>query len=85
MNLFLESRFSPLLAGFRKSHSTQNPLLNMTEKLKHALDKGKKVDTIFMDLTKAFDTLNHNLLLAKLKAYGSSFNVIKFIQSYLLI
>ena len=57
----------------------------MIEKLKHALDKGKKVDTIFMDLTKAFDTLNHNLLLAKLKAYGSSLNVIKFIQSYLSI
>ena len=37
-----------------------------------------------MDLSKEFDTLNHNLLLAKLNAYGFSFNVIKFIQSYLL-
>ena len=36
-----------------------------------------------MDLSKAFDTLNHNLLLAKINAYGFSFNVIKFIQSYL--
>ena len=55
----------------------------MTEKWKYALDKGKKVDTIFMDLSKAFDTLNRNLLLAKLNAYGFSFNVIKPIQSYL--
>ena len=38
------------------------------EKWKHALDKGKKVGTIFLDLSKAFDTLNHNLLLAKLNA-----------------
>ena len=56
----------------------------MIEKWKHALDKGKKVSTIFMGISKAFDTVNHNLLLAKLNAYGFSFNAIKFIQSYLL-
>ena len=58
MNLFFESKFSPQLTGFRKNHSTQNALLNMIEKWRHALDKGKKVGTIFMDLSKAFDTLN---------------------------
>ena len=42
-----------------------------------------KVGTTFMDLFKGFDTLKHNLLLAKLNAYGFSFNAIKFIQSYL--
>ena len=83
MNLFFESWFSPLLAGFPKSHSTQNALLNMIEKWKHALDKGRKVGTIFMDLSKAFATLNHNLLLAKLNAYSFSFNAIKIIQSCL--
>ena len=55
----------------------------MIEKWKHALDKGKMFGTIFMDLSKAFDTLDHNLLLAKLNAHGFSFNAIKFIQSYL--
>ena len=55
----------------------------MIEKWRHDLDKGKKVGTIFMDLSKAFDTLNHNLFLAKLDAYGFSFNAIKFVQSYL--
>ena len=84
MNLFFESRFSPLLAGFRKNYSTQNALLNITEKWKHALDKGKKIGTIFMDLSKALDTVSHNFLLAKLNAYGFSFNAMKFIQSYLL-
>ena len=82
INLFFESRFWPLLAGFRKNHSTQNVLLNMTEKYKHALDKGKKVGAIFIHLSKAFDTLNHDLLLPKLNAYGFSYYAIKFIQSY---
>ena len=82
MNLFSKSKFPPLLAGFHKNHITQNVLLNMIE-WKHALDKGKKVGTIFMDLSKVFDTLRHNILLAKLNTYGFSFNTIKFIQIYL--
>ena len=41
----------------------------MIEKWKHALDKGKRFSTIFMDLSKALDTLNHNLLLTKLNVY----------------
>ena len=39
INLFFEEKFSPQLTGFRKNHSTQNALLNMIEKWKHALDK----------------------------------------------
>ena len=65
MNLFFESKFSTV---FCKNHSTQNALLNTIEKWKHALDKGKKVGTIFIDLSKAFNTLNHNLLLVKRNA-----------------
>ena len=42
MNFFFESKFSPQLTGFRKNHSTQNALLNMIEKWRHALDKGTK-------------------------------------------
>ena len=91
INLFLESKFSPQLTRFHKNYGIQNALLNMIEKWKHALDKGKKVGTIFMDLSKAFDTINHNLLLANylpiyylLNAYGFSFNAVKFVQSYLL-
>ena len=42
----------------------------MIEKWKRALDENMKVGAIFMDLLKAFDTLNHRLLLTKLKVYG---------------
>ena len=78
MNLFFESRFSPLLTGFGKNHTTQNALLNVIEKWKHALDKMKIVGTIFMDPSKAFDRLNHNLILAKLNLYFFSFKATKF-------
>ena len=55
----------------------------MVEKWKHVLEKGKKVGTIFIDPSKAPNTLNHNLLLVKLNAHGFSSNAIKFIQSSL--
>ena len=53
----------------------------MLEKWKNTLDKGGFVCTIFMDLSKAFDTMNHDLLIAKLGAYG--FQKLSFMKSYL--
>ena len=72
INEYIEPFLSNLLTGFRKNHNTQHYLLKMLEKWKEALDKGNFVDAIFMDLSKAFDTLNHDLLIAKLEAYGLS-------------
>ena len=48
----------------------------MIENWKHGLSNGKKGGNILVDLSKPFDTLNHNLLL---NAYGFSFNAIKFV------
>ena len=80
---YIDSTLSPLLSGFRKNNSTQYSLLNMLEKWKNELDKGFKVGTIFMDLSKAFDTINHNLLIAKLNAYSFSKPALSYILSYL--
>ena len=55
----------------------------MLENFKEALDKGNSVGAIIKDLSKAFDTLNHDLLIAKLKAYGFSAEFFSYINSYL--
>ena len=67
---FMEGKLSKLLTGFRKNHSTQHCLVNILEKWKNTLDKSGFVCAIFMDLSKVFDTMNHDLLIAKLGAYG---------------
>ena len=71
------------ITGFRKSHGTQNSLVVMLEKWKRALDKGEYFSPLFMDLSKAFDTINHDLLIAKLKVYGFSEKALKLMKSYL--
>ena len=71
------------ITGFRKSHGTQNSLVMMLEKWKRALDKGEYVSTLFMDLSKSFGAINHDLLIAKLKAYGFSKEALTLMKSYL--
>ena len=55
----------------------------MLENFKEVLDKGNSVSGIYMDLSKAFNTLNHDLLIAKLEAYGYSAKSLSCIHSYL--
>ena len=79
----MQCKFSKHLTGFRKNHSTQNALLVMIEKWKTILNKKLKVGALFMDLSKAFDTLDHSLLLVKLSVYGFDNNSLSFVRSYL--
>ena len=81
---FMEDKLSKLLAGFRKNHSTQHCLINMLEKWKNTLDKGGFVCAMFMDLSKVFDTMNHDLLIAKLGGYGFQKDALSFMKSYLM-
>ena len=71
------------LRGSRKSHGTQHLLLTMLEKWKRGIDNGSYVSALFIDLSKAFDTINHDLMLAKLKAYEFSTNALNFMHNYL--
>ena len=65
----MENRLSKCIAGFRKSHRTPHSLIIIVEKWKNVLDKGEYVRVLFMDLSKTFDTINQDLLLAKLKVH----------------
>ena len=69
--------------GFRKNNSTIFALMEITEKIKESIDKGKFGCGIFIDLKKAFDTVNHNILLTKLEHYGVRGVIYNWFKSYL--
>ena len=69
--------------GFRKRHSTTHAIIALTEKVSMALDTGKTVGGVFIDLKKAFDCVSHDILLNKLYAYGIRDNLMQCFKSYL--
>ena len=76
-------KLSKHLCGFRKGYSTQHSLLHLLNKWQKCLHNRGKIGAILMDLSKAFDCLPHDLLIAKLKAYGVGTKSLHFILSYL--
>ena len=77
----MENKISKFIIGFRKFHGTKHSMVTMLEIWKEALGKKEYMCLLFMDLTKAFDTTNHNLLLAKLLAYGDFTNSVNLMCS----
>ena len=75
----------PLQSGFRPSHSTQTLLLHCLDKWYKALaiDTKKYVGVVFLDISKAFDTVTHELLLSKLTNLGLSSSTTSWFRSYL--
>ena len=82
-NAYMEKYLSPYLCGYRKGYSCQYALLVMIERWKKALDEGGYAGGVLMDLSKAFDTINHKLLIAKLHAYGFGTEALEIINDYL--
>ena len=78
------NQFLPLfLCGYRKGFSTQTASVWLIEKWKHQFDKNGFVGAVLMDLSKALDTINYDLLIAKLHAYGFGKNALDLVYSYL--
>ena len=69
--------------GFRHSHSTQQAIITLVDRITKSLDKGHIAITILLDLKKAFDTVDHRILLRKLYAYGIRDALLKWFESYL--
>ena len=83
---YIENNLSKFITGFRKLHRTQDSMdstVTMTKKLRKVLGKKEYICVLFMDLSKAFKTISHNLFMTKLHAYGFSINALNLNCSYL--
>ena len=69
--------------GFRKGHSTEQAILEITDNMKTFIDDGLITCAVFIDFSKAFDTVNHKILLAKLSKYGIRGHSLECFNSYL--
>ena len=83
ISVYFHKFLSDQQCGFRKGYSTQHCLLNLLEKWKNSIDKGKVFGGLLTDLSKAFDWLDHELLTAKLNAYGFTLPALRLIHDYL--
>ena len=69
--------------GFQKEHSTEHAILQLTNQILQSFDRDEFTIGIFIDLSKAFDTVDHTILLKKLAYYGVKNNNLKWFKSYL--
>ena len=83
LSKYFEDILSKFQCGFRKGYSAQDCLVAMIEKWKIFIDNNGSCGALLTDLSKAFDCLPHDLLLAKLHAYGLDLKLLKPLSSYL--
>ena len=79
---YIDSFLSKFISAYRKSYSSDHVLIRLIENWKKSLDQKKFVEAVLMDL-QAFDSIPHDLLIAKLHAYGFSTDAVTFFYSYL--
>ena len=69
--------------GFQKNTSADHAILELVNELRQSFDENKFTVGVFIDLSKAFDTIDHKILLHKLKHYGINGNILKWFSNYL--
>ena len=85
MKKYMEDFISPYIFGYRKSYGPQPCLLSMIELWRKGLDEGKVAGAILTDLSKAFDCISHELLIAKLDSYGFDKQALMFVYDYIYL
>ena len=75
--------FNSTQHGFRQGRSCLSQLLSHYDSILSKLEEGKDVDVIYLDFSKAFDKVDHNILLTKLKSLGITGKLLKWIKSFL--
>lgn len=79
----LRSKITPMQHGFMSNRSTATNLTVFTQFVSETLDNNGQVDVIYTDFSKAFDRMDHHMLLNKLGRFGFGLSFIRFLQSYL--
>ena len=69
--------------GFRRGHSTEQAITQLNNWVLESMDEGKVTGLLFIDISKAFDSLNHKVLLRKLEHLGLSERSLRWFRSYL--
>ncbi len=82
MQPFTERFLSPLLYGFRKSFGTQHSSLRLIETCNNGLNGGGIAGAVLINPSKAFDSTNHEILIAKSNAYGFIRSALRFVHIY---
>ena len=83
LSTHIEHFLSPYLCGYRTGFSTQFALISLIEKWRKYLDNRGYTGAVLMGLSIGFDTINHELLIAKLHTYGFSKDSLKIFLNYL--
>ena len=81
--LSMENYFSPMVSAYRKNYSTQHVITCLVEEWRKHLDENFVVGAVLTDLSKAFNFIAHDLLIAKLAAHGFSKSALRYVYSYL--
>ena len=79
----IDPKLSKYQCGFRKNMSAQNCLVLLLEKWRKCIDRKGYAGILLTDLSKAFDCIHHDLLIAKLNAFGFEYNALCLIHNYL--